>query len=252
MSDIVIANNTYTSVPSIIVPKSGGGNAQFFDLDMDMAWLGKNVELLNGSFYSKSDVLKNTGFNGWTPSTTALSIVTSVTAGTFSANTANYEYYLVWECGVDLVYTGTPTQKALPLLSRCWMLQNITKRPSTWALIQSNSFNGNASTNVYTSTFLRYYGTTTGTVTYTWSASNGFYFGATAATFSNATTDTPTVTVKTPTLSAKCSTTYMSTANAGLIDQEKSTWFIRGKIYRVTPNSIEHNILAKVVSLINA
>lgn len=252
MPDILIAGNTYASVPSIVVPKSGGGNAEFYDLDADLAWMGKDVTLLNGNFYSASGKLSSTTFNGWTPSTTAKSIITSKTADTFAADMTFYEYYIVWECGVDPVYTGSPSTTARPLISRAWMLQNIVKRPSSYSNVFSNTFNGNASANLYSGTWMQYYGSTAGTITMTWSASYGFYFGLTAATFSNSTSDTPTVTVKTPTLNARCSTTYLSTGNAALIDQDKSTYFIRCKLYRVKPNSIYHNIYRKTCDFINA
>ena len=114
MADIVIAGNTYGAVPSIIVPKSGGGEAEFFDMDGDWSFLGKGAEIVETDFYSHIDTLDNTGFNGWTPSTTATVIVPSVTAtdSKFTATDMDeYTYYMVWECSIDLVYTETPTQK---------------------------------------------------------------------------------------------------------------------------------------------
>ena len=223
----------------------------YYDMSGAMSFLGAGVELVNGSLYSISDKLKNTSFNGWTPSTTATTIVASKTAATTSCDIGNYDYFIVWECGCDPVYTGSPTLKAHFLFSRAYLVQTVIKRPSTWANIQADNFNGNASVNIYTSNFLRYYGTTTGSVTYTWSQSYGIYFAATAATFASSTADTTNVTIKTPTVSARCSTTYMSTGNAALVDQDKSTFFIRGKLYRVKPSALFHGIYEKVVDLIN-
>ena len=224
---------------------------RFYDMSGDMAWLGKDAECINESVYSKSGALKDTLYKGWTPSTTAKAIVATATAGTFAADLSQYQYFLVWECGVDPVYTGTPAQTALPLLSRAYIVQELMKRPSSWANIEAGNFNGNACASLYASTLLRYYGTTTGTVTYTWAASYGFYFGATAATFSNSTADSVTVTVKSPTLSTRCSTTYFSTGNAALVDQDKSTYFIRGKVYRVRANATLRSIYGKVAGLVN-
>lgn len=250
--DITIAGATYTDVPRIEIPKVGGGYAEFYDMSSDMSWLGKDATCINDNFYSKSDTLDNTGFNGWTPSTTALTIVSSVNAGTFSADMANNEYYLVWECKCDPAYTGTPTLKAHFLFTRAYIVQEIAKRPSAFVNIGSMTFDGNNSSNIYTSNFLRYYGTTTGTMTYSWGASYGFYFGATAATFSNSTSNTPTVTVKTPTLTTRCSTTYFSTGNAAKVDQKNSTWSIKCKIYRIKPNGINRGIYKKVAEMVNS
>ncbi len=250
--DISIAGADFAAVPSIIVPQTGGGDAQFYAMNGDMDWLGRDAECINDNIYSKTDVLANTAFNGWTPSTTAKVIVTTATAGTFAADLDDYEYYLVWECGVDPEYTGTPTLKAHTLLNRCYLVQQIMKRPSSWANIEAENFNGNACVTLFTPNFLRYYGTTTGSVTYSWSVSYGFYFAATAATFASSTADTTTVTIKTPTLSTRCSTTYFSTGNAALVDQDNSTFFIRGKIYRIKKTGILRGIYEKVVDLINS
>ncbi len=251
MADIQIAGNTFTEVPSIVIPKVGGGNAEFYDLSSDMAWLGGGAECINDNVYTIEDTLDNTAFNGWTPSTTAKALVATKTAGTFVADLSEYDYYIVWECGVDPVYTGTPTLKAHTLLARCYIVQQICKRPSSWANIEADNFNGNACASVYSGNFLRYYGTTTGTATYTWSVSYGFYFGATAATFSSSTSNTPTVTVKTPTVNARCSTTYMSTSNAGLVDQANSNWWIHGKLYRAKSDGVLRGIYNQVVRIIN-
>lgn len=223
----------------------------FYDMSDPMSWLGKEVTQIQLSGLTKSGKLKDTLFNGWTPATTAKTIVSGVNANTFTANLDEYEYYLVWDCACDMEYTGSPTLKAHMLFSRAYLVQQITKRPSTFQNIQANNFDGNACTSLYTSNFLRYYGTTTGTLTYSWSVSYGIYFSATAATFSNSTADSVTVTVKTPAVSARCSTTYFSTGNAALVDQDKSEYSISGKLYKVKKNAIVRNIYDHVVALIN-
>ena len=235
--DIQIAGAEFTSVPSIIVPQVGEGNAQFYAMNGNMDWLGAGVELVGENFYSKKDTLKNTDYNGWTPSTTAKVCVASVTLSDakFTATDVDkWAYYIIWECGVDVAYTGSPTLKALPVFERALIVQNLVKRPDSFLNIQSTNCNATVNQAAYTGNFLRYYGTTTGSITYTWAASNGLYFGATAPTVSSTTAVSPQITPKTPTLSAKVSTTYMSTASANAIDQENSAWWIKGtKIYRV-------------------
>ena len=222
-----------------------------YDMSNSMSWMGKDVELLDANVYTKSDTLANTDFATWTPSTTAKTIVAATSPKTFAADLANYSYYLVWECKCDMDYTGqSPTLKAHLLFSRCYIVQEITKRPSTFANVQSNTFDGNNCTSLYASNFLRYYGTTTGSITYSWSASYGIYFGASAATFSNSTSNTPTVTIKSPTLSARCSTTYFSTGNAAKVNQSKSTWSMTGKLYRVETKGTVRNILEHVSGLV--
>ena len=225
--------------------------SQYYDMSGEYAWLGKDFEVVNENFYLSEWVLKNTGFNGWTPSTTAKDIIASTTAGTFVADLLNYEYYLVWRSGIDIAYTGSPTLKALPTFERAMQIQEVFRRCGTWANIQDGTPLTNTSGNIYTSSFLRYYGTTTGTITYTWATSNGFYHTLTAATFSNGTANNPTVTVKTPKVTAKCSTTYMSTASAGAIDQDNTKGWISCSICRVKTRGIERGIYDETVKLIN-
>lgn len=254
-----------TSVASAIRSKGGTSGSLVFpsgfvsavndlpQMTSPLSFLGADVELLNDNLYSKEFVLADTGYNGWTPSTTAKAIIASETHNNaFTATDMdNYEYYLIWECGIDPVYTGTPTQKALTLMSRAWLAQEIFRRPSSWANIQSGVANGNVCNSAFTSCFLRYYGTTTGSVTYTWSTSYGFYYTLTAATFSSTTADSPNVNLKTPVVNTRCSTTYFSTTNAGLIDQENSTGFMRCKLYRVKQPGILRGIYNQVTNLIN-
>lgn len=225
----------------------------YYDMSGPMAWIGKDAECVDDDVYSKTEKLKDTNFKSWTPSTTAATMVAAKNAKTFEADLENYEYYLVWECACDMDYTGaSPTLKAHFLFSRCYLVQQITKRPSTFANIQAGNFDGNACMSLYTSNFLRYYGTTQGSVTYSWGTSYGIYFGASAATFSSTTSDMPTVTIKTPTVSARCSTTYFSTGNAAKVNQDKSGYSIVGKLYRVKKKGIIRSIYDHVVEIINA
>lgn len=249
-SSIVIPSGNYLTGDQTVNPIP----ADYYDMSGDWSFLGKDATVIKTDFYSKVDYLKNTSWHGWTPSTTAQTCVASVNCSTFTAtDVADYDYYIVWECGVDPVYTGTPTQKALPITCRAWQLQTILKRPSTWANTQASNFNYAYNVNVYTGTYLSYYGTTTGTSAQTWATSYGFYFTQTAATLSSATAASPTITPKTPTLSARCSTTYMSTTNAGLIDENNTKWWIKGKyVIRCKKTSFYQGFYNKTVALINA
>lgn len=254
--DITIAGASFQAVPSIIVPKTGGGNAEFYSMNGPLDWMGAGAELVGQDFYLKKDTLKNTLFNGWTPSTTAKAIVSTVTLSDakFTATDVDkYAYYIFWECGCDIAYTGSPTLKALPTFARALIVQNIIKRPDSMANIQASNCNATVNQAAYTGSFLRYYGTTTGSITYTWASSNGLYFAATAPTVSNTTATAPTITPKTPTFNAKVSTTYMSTASANAIDQESTTWWIKGtKIYKVKRDCFFDGIYKYMCGVVNS
>ena len=204
----------------------------FYNMSGDMAWLGAGAELVQ-TWTLDNKKLSQTDFASWTPSTTAKDILATRTAGTFVADMANYDYYLIWKTGIPFVVDSSAAKKALPILTASYQVQQLTRRPNTWAQIEASTFATNICVSAYTQNFMRYYGTTTGSATYSWGVSYGIYATVTAATFSNSTSDTPTVTVKSPKVSARCSTSYMSTANAALIDQDKTVISQTCYVYRV-------------------
>ena len=249
--DLLIAGTTYQAVPSIVIPKSWNGNAEFFDMGEDMSFLGGDVvKLLD--IAPVTTALSATDFDTWSPSTTATTIVATSTATTFTADMANYEYFLVWDCMCPIITDSSATKKALPLLTAAYLVQEIHRRPGSWDAICSNSFTTNTCANVYSSNFIRYYGTTTNKVTYTWGASYAIYFAPAAATFSNATADDPTVTIKMPTVSARCSTTYMSTTNAGLIDKTNTIITRSGHLYRTRTKGFLRGVYENTARIINS
>lgn len=254
--NVTIAGASYPDVPSIIVPKTGGGSAEFFDMSGENAWLGAGAEIIATDFYSKVDTLNNTTYPSWTPSSTANVCVSTQTLSDakFTATDLDeYAYYIEYWCGIDVAYTGSPTQKALPLLGRSAMISEIGRRPGSWTAISGGTFATNTNMNFPAYSFLRYYGTTTGSVTYTWAASYGLYFGMPTHTISSTTAASPTITPKTPTMSARTSTTYMSAASANAIDQANTKWWILGKrIYRVKRDGILDGYYKRQVACINA
>ena len=212
-------------------------------------WMGDDMEAVT-TLYDKTYLLKDTSFNGWAGSTTAKTIITSATLSAFAAeDMSQYEYVIVWDSFADLVADDGTTKKALPIMMRSVGVQEIYRRPSSWANIEADNFNGNTCTSLLTATFLRYYGTTANSATYTWSASYGIYPAIVAASISNTTSATPNITPKTPTVSARCSTTYMSVANVANLDQDNSKIRLMGTLYRVRKSGILRHIYERVANL---
>lgn len=187
---------------------------------------------LVGQIYDSGEIaLEDTDFNGWTPSTTAKAIRASQTAGTFVADMDAYEYMLKWECSFQAVYNSGATLKAQVLWEGADLYQKIIKRPSSWTNISAANFNGNALVSAFSVPFMRYYNTS-GTLTYAHTISYGVYPAVGTSTFSSSTSDSPTVTIKTPTYNARCNSTYFGTARASELDQAESKFRIVGKLYR--------------------
>lgn len=212
----------------------------WYDMSGSMSWLGADATLVH-EITPITVALKDTNFNTWSPSTTAATVVASQTLSDASQKyvatdlltDGGYDYIHVWNMKMPIVYTGTPTQKALPTFSCGLLIGSIFRRFSSYANLLIGNLNNNVTAQTSLASFLRYYGTTTGTITYTLSASYGFYYANVAPTISSTTAQSPTITLKTPSMSARCSTTYMSTTNAGLIDKENTKLTYTCKVYRV-------------------
>ena len=238
--NIQLLGATYPTVPSVVLPVAGGGTAEFFDMYDDMSWLGADATLVH-EITPVTVALKDTDFNTWTPSTTSATVVASKT---LSGNTqkyvatdllldGGYNYINVWNMKIPVVYTGTPTKKAMPLFSCGLLIQALFRRYSSFVNLQDGNLDNNVTAQQTLATFERYYGSTTGTITYTNGASYGLYFANVAPSISSTTAQSPTITLKTPTMSARCSNTYMSTANAALIDKTNTKLTYTCKVYRV-------------------
>lgn len=217
-----------------------------------LAWMGVDAELVTS--FTLADVkLVNTSFNGWTASTTAKDILATRTVGTFTAtNMSDNEYVIEWETKIPIVIPDTATKKALPIYLAGYHVQGIIRRPSSYANIEASNSNSNVNVSLFTSgNFFRYYGSTTGSLTYTWNTSYGLYATVTANTLSNSTAESPVVTLKSPKVSARCSTTYMSTTNSNLIDQDKTIISQKCKVYRIKKRGFMRGCYDEIIRVVN-
>lgn len=237
--NIQLLGATYPTVPSVLLPNDQNGMSEFFDMSDDMSWLGADATLVH-EIDPITVALKDTDFNTWTPSTTAATVVASQTLSTASQKyvatdlllDGGYNYINVWNMKLPVVYTGSPTNKALTVFSCGLLIQSMFRRYSSFANLLDGNLNNGVAAQQTLATFERYYNSSS-SLTYTNSASYGFYFANVAPTISSATAQSPTITLKTPTMSARCSTTYLSTANAALVDKEKTKLTYTCKVYRV-------------------
>jgi hypothetical protein len=99
-----------------------------------------------------------------------------------------------------------------------------------------------------TAPIIDYYNTS-GTHTMTYSGSYGFYQSAVAATFSNSTSDTPNLTIKTPSISARCNSTYFAVARGSDVDKANSTVKLKGELWRMKHSNTVEAMYASAVDL---
>ena len=212
--------------------------------------IGDDAEFVQRVYDSGEIKLKDTSFNGWTPSTTAKTIKASATAGTFVADMANYEYVLRWRCEFDAVYADGTNKLGAPEREVAELWQTLCRRPGSLIQLETDAFVSNACI-TYVSAPLNVYYNTSGVRTYTYSVSYGVYPAVAAATFSSSSAADPTVTIKTPSYSARCNATYFTTAMAAAIDQDKSKFRIVGELYRTPINGVMRQAYRKMTELYN-
>jgi hypothetical protein len=198
--------------------------------------------------YSWDSTLADTGFATWTPETKATVIVASINYTTEVLDMANYDYFLIWKGDFQPALQSGATTKA-QLIRECGILrQYITRRPSSAANLDAGSFASNAVTS-YTTSPLMVYWNTSGKQAVTYSISYGIYPAVVTPTFSNSSSLTPTLTIKTPTYNARCYSSYFAVARAPELDQDNSMLHLRGELWRIPKPSPMAEMYEDIVDL---
>ena len=231
MKDITLLGVDYSDVPSVVLPKTGGGTAKFIDMDVDLGWMGPNPAHV-GTIYSQTYTLDQTEFDTWTPSTTAKVIVaTGAVSQTQVVDLEHYEYLVRWRCDFRNALNTGATKKAQIDVQTASHWQHIHRRPYGLANIETMTDTRNYCTNMFGTSTLLVYWNTSGTKTWTTTNSYGIYQTYQAATFNNNST-TPTVTFNYPSITARCYSSYFATARAAEVDKANATVKLRGDLYR--------------------
>ena len=213
-----------------------------------LSWLGQEAELI-ATFAKESTLLSSTSYASWTPSTTAKTIKSGASLTAVAIDLEQYDYLLRWQFYCEPVYNGSETNTARMVKTAQEIYQAIIRRPNSLANIGTLTEAGNACQTINTPSLMEYWNNS-GSHTYTWSASYGIYAAATAATFASSTALQTNLTPKRPSISARCSTTYFSTGNAGKVTQASTYLYTQGWLYRIKKGkSLGYNQYHNVCSL---
>ena len=215
-----------------------------------LSWLGQEAELV-ATFAKETTALSATSYNGWTPSTTAKTIKSGASLTAIAIDLEQYDYLLRWQFYCEPVYNGSEVNTARMVKTAQEIYQGIFRRPNSLANIATLNDAGNACQTINTPSLMEYWNNNSAH-TYTWSASYGIYAAATAATFASSTALQTNLTPKRPSISARCSTTYFSTGNAGKVTQASTYLYTQGWLYRIKKSkSLGYNQYMNVCSLFN-
>ena len=225
---MTLLGTSYSDVPSIILPQTGGGDAEFY-ADKANPW-GANLEYVS-HLYHEQFSLNDTDLPTWTPTGTATVIRQSSSVASFAADMANYDYVMLSKATIDFAYGAAATDVNRPVKNVFSFAQTISKRPSSPANTANERYNANASYNSTYMNSLFYYGST-GNYVSVYNANSAVYFNSATPTFSNSTSDNITVSVLSLQLRAATSG-YMSADNVNAMDKANSIVKISCDLYRV-------------------
>ena len=269
MPDIVIAGAQFNSVPSISIPKAGGGMADFLDttISADAAtaadilsgkkayvngslitgtgsggggssypWLGNGATKVGTILTNTINLKDDTSYDSWTPSTTSTTIkAASATADlNYELGDDAYDYVLLQRGELDIAYIGTP-----PTTST--IVKNIVINMRVLFGIHSTGtrlYNGNDEPFPM---FTQYYPVFQGIVYRNaggglGSIVNGFgpIWLASSPTYTITQTDHKySLAYYEGQYNARCDNSRFSTASAALVDSENTNWINTIDLYKI-------------------
>lgn len=248
-SQYIIPSGTVNIVSNGTVDVSQYASASVAVPATPTSYLGTNPVKI-ADYATQTVALSNTDFATWTPSTTYTTIYASSNVGTAVLDLLNYNYNIVWFFDIEYKYDGTESSASKALRTCQSMQQSIYKNPNGLTALSAQNFNGNYCTTLFTAGLIDYYNASSAQkLTYTTSVAAYLY--ATAATFSNSTSNTPTLTVKTPSIRFVCNNTYLSTSNCAKIDKANTKFTLRGELWRVDKDSVMQGMYGNIVNLYN-
>lgn len=194
-------------------------------------WMGDTAELLSTTVREKT--LDETAWATWTPSTTAKTIASSESINGGTLDLTNHEYWVQIEYESYFNYSADASGQR-PARQTQEYYFCVYRRPSNYEQLLSGEYGSNTVTKLF-------YNDTKGSLTY--SAQNVLTYGNTISygvtistqadpTLSSSTSATPTLTIKTPVIQARCNNTTFPTATAAKVIQSTSGYRITIKVYR--------------------
>ena len=216
MSDIVIAGNTYSDVPKIIVPKAGGGNAEYSEgggtINLQATVLRPDATLIK--VWSADDlVVEDLEWTIPSYSTSSKTLHTGAALSTTYSLDYSYNWFIVEKFLLTPVYSTSALAKGKPTYNASAYFYEISEFPGdTFSYGGKTVTTRSVTTNARGSVIRQpYYSSTSALSVYT-AGSYGFGASAVAPSISSGT-----LTVSDPTITMRGSTTYLTSAVWGTV-----------------------------------
>ena len=282
--NITLLGASYSDVPAVVLPKTGGGTASFTDVTATTATAsdvasGKIFFLADGTQttgtssggggggsypwfgpntvkdYTKTitiNLKNNTSWDSWTASTTAGTILSSPTTNDFSYTFDHTQYvaFVVMQAVTNYVYKSTATKVKIPISTGRVNCYCCYTAPNSYDQYQSFTPASTISTNIFERT-PSYYFDSSGV-----KKANLIQFGVYVSNpvlSTGRSENIYTIEVKRPLISAKCAANYFDTERKGDIDSENTDVVIKFDVYKTPRNSAMIPVLYdSLATLMNA
>lgn len=231
MANVTINGASYTDVPAVNLPTTGGGTSTFYELPS--LWLPPSAELV-ASASETINLSADTSYDSWTPTTTNTSILAAGSARAacnYKITTDYQDTALIGFCMMrtELVYPeGTTFAKGYSLTKDISAVCHYAPMKMS---NYNNDYYGRAITGV--GYHQSYYSSSSAISVYTGSA---YSVGATTCTWSTSSatsTSARTVGFTRPIIYARCHSTYFSTTAAAAVDSANSNIYCYYRIYKI-------------------
>ena len=267
--NITLMGASYTDVPAVMLPKTGGGEARFTDItpttatDSDVAsgkvyfksdgtqstgtasggggayaWFGENAEKIDTKDLS-FNLSSGTSYDSWTTSTTASAIKAASSSAdyTLQMNLNNYDYCLVTKGFIEPVYaSGTPTTYRTNRVAQ-YFAQYYYGYPSSSSIssVQNDEIDSINTSHTNTYLFIQTYYNSSGTLTARSATQCGPCYMTTypTTTYTTASSGSSTLTYKLPAFNAKCDNNRFTTTRKGQVVSASTNYSLILEVYRV-------------------
>ena len=280
MADIIYKGKVIKGVHGVAFPSANGGEAVFGEggssvdvealsvtangeytaptgkayspvtVNVPWNWMGENVELVDGEIWSVNKKLKDTDYATWTPSTTAIDLVTSAYIPDITVDLGNYEYIIHWTFESYFVYAaGTPQNTMVNRFVREDFIA-LFKRPYNYDALTQQLYNGNTGGAIATSMVMDYFASNGSRSINTSAGSSGVFVRSvsTPSMFGGVTSDITTVKIQNPRIGAACNAATFSTASAAAVDQNNSGFIAKGELYRTSIGGMMRKVTEMAVN----
>jgi len=260
---------SYPDVPSVVLPKHGGGTAGFFDVSdttattSDVAsgklfhaadgslatgtasggggssaypWFGNGAEKVGTVVNMTINLQNDTGYDSWTASTTATTLIAASSDPIYTLNTdfADYDYCFVTKGYIEPVYaSGTPESYRIYRVVQNHL--GFFHGYPSYNTIEDMQNKTPSSTNYHNTTttfFWMYFYNNAGKITSRNATQCGPCYMSTYPTLS-ASIANGTITYKLPAFYAKCDSSRFSTTRKAQVDSANTDYFLTVDLYRI-------------------